>query len=246
MESAIRLKNISVEFERGAYREFRLKEVFLSMFKARTVETFPALKNIDLEIPKGEVFGIIGKNGAGKSTLLKVISGIIAPIQGKVETKGIVTPLLELGIGFHPELSGRENCELYASIFDYPPSFMKQKIQDIIDFSEIGEAIDSPIKHYSSGMYARLAFTLATDIKPDILILDEIFSVGDYGFQSKSAMRMNHLIDSGCTTLIVSHNLSFLRQRCTRVLWLEKGAVVQCGEAGAVIDAYQNQIEQFE
>ena len=212
----------------------------LSTHPAETA-TFWALQNINLEIKQGEVLGVIGRNGSGKSTLLRVISKIIAPTTGKVEVAGAISPLLELGGAFNGELTGRENARLYASIFKIPKDEIEELIPKIMAFSELGPFFDIPIKTYSSGMVARLAFSVSTQLRPDILLVDEVLSVGDEQFQKKCYFRIRKLIDRGSMVVVVSHSSSLIEQLSTRVLYLAKGQVVADGAPHAVIERYHKE-----
>ena len=197
-----------------------------------------ALNDVSFEIKKGEVVGIVGNNGAGKSTLLKVISGILRPTKGEVELGGNVVPMLELGSGFDFDLTGRENIFLNGAILGYSESFLKSKYDEIVAFSELGDFINIPVRNYSSGMVMRLAFSIASMVSPDILIVDEILAVGDAAFQEKSYARMTELMSHGTTVLLVSHNIDQIRKLCDRVVWLDHGNVVQIGDTATVCDAY--------
>lgn len=200
---------------------------------------FWALKDVSFSVRPGEVLGIIGRNGAGKSTILKVISGILKPTEGAVEVRGNIVPMLELGSGFDFDLTGRENIYLNGSILGYSRKFLDEKYDAIVDFSELGEFIEMPIRNYSSGMMMRLAFSIATVVNPEILIVDEILAVGDEAFQRKSRQRMLELMGGGTTVLFVSHSLDQVREMCDRVLWLDHGQVKMLGETKEVCDAYQ-------
>lgn len=200
---------------------------------------FWVFKDISFEVEKGDVVGIIGRNGAGKSTILKIISGVLAPTEGNVEIHGNIVPMLELGSGFDFELSGRENIFLNGSILGYSEKFIKEKYDEIVEFSELGEFIENPIRNYSSGMLMRLAFSIATIIEPEILIVDEILAVGDEAFQKKSKRKMLSLMGGGTTVLFVSHSISQIREMCNKVVWLEDGKLRMIGETKKVCDAYQ-------
>ena len=204
-------------------------------------QTFMALNGVDLTVYKGEALGIIGRNGAGKSTLLKIISGIYPPTSGSVALQGTLVPMLELGSGFDAELTGRENIFLNGAILGYPKDFLHDKAPEIIAYSELDRFIDRPLKTYSSGMLARLAFSIATVVQPDILIVDEILAVGDERFQRKSRARMLELMSGGATVLFVSHNLSQIRELCDRVIWLEHGRIRAQGDAKSLCDAYERE-----
>lgn len=234
------LQNVGMYFRKSTQKVDSFKEYIIRKFKGQiTYEEFRALSNINLEIQKGEVIGFVGLNGAGKSTLLKVVSGVQKPTVGKITVKGKVSPLLELGAGFDNDLTGRENIYLNGLILGYDKKFINSKLDEIIDFAEIREFIDTPIKNYSSGMKARLGFSIATVKVPQILIVDEVLSVGDGRFKKKSEERMLELIRSDATVLFVSHSLAQIRRLCTKVVWLEKGQVKMEGDTKEVCDAYE-------
>lgn len=205
-------------------------------------QDFTALEHVSFTVRRGETFGLIGRNGAGKSTMLKVISGILKPTEGSVVCHGNVVPMLELGSGFDMDLTGRENIFLNGAILGYSEEFLKEKYEEIVAFSELGQFIETPIRNYSSGMLARLAFSIATAVRPEILIVDEILSVGDAQFQAKSKARMLELMGGGTTVLFVSHNLEQIKEMCDRVVWLEQGKVRQLGETQDVCPAYQDAV----
>lgn len=216
-----------------------LKEYLVQKVQGKLkYEEFWALKNVNFDVQKGEVLGIIGHNGAGKSTLLKVISGILKPTEGTLEVRGNIVPMLELGSGFDTDLTGRENIFLNGSILGYSEQYLKDKYDEIVAFSELGKFIDIPIRNYSSGMLMRLAFAIATVVQPEILIVDEILAVGDADFQAKSKKRMMELMSGGATVLFVSHNIEQIREMCSRVLWLEHGEMKMIGETNTVCDKY--------
>ena len=197
-----------------------LKEYIVKLLQGKLVyNKLTVLDDITFSVEKGEVIGIIGRNGAGKSTLLKIISGVLQPTSGQVETFGNIVPMLELGAGFDAELSGKENIYLNGAILGYSEQFLNEKFDEIVEFSELGNFIEMPIRNYSSGMMARLAFSIATVVNPEILIVDEILSVGDVGFQNKSRARMMELMGGGTTVLFVSHSLNQIREMCNRVVW---------------------------
>ena len=206
-------------------------------------QDFYALKDVSFSVSRGEIIGIIGTNGSGKSTLLKVISGIYKPTKGNVVTAGRVAPMLELGSGFDYELSGRENIFLNGAIMGYSEDFLKSRYEEIIAFSELGEFIHQPIKTYSSGMMMRLAFSVATLVEPEILIVDEILSVGDERFQKKSYQRMMELMGGGTTVLMVSHDIGQIRNMCSRSIWLKHGSIQMDGDVQEVCDAYQQSLQ---
>ena len=201
--------------------------------------TFWALKDVSFEVFKGEVVGIIGRNGSGKSTLLKIIAGLFRPTEGSVRVQGSIVPMLELGSGFDPELTGRENVFLNGAILGYSKEFLKERFPEILEFSELGDFINMPLKTYSSGMMMRLAFSVATIVEPEILIVDEILAVGDEAFQKKSRSKMMELMGGGTTVLYVSHSLEQIRELCNRVIWLDSGKIVMQGAAEDVCDAYK-------
>lgn len=203
-------------------------------------DEFTALSHVSFEVRKGETLGLIGRNGAGKSTMLKVISGILKPTEGKVEVQGNVVPMLELGSGFDFDLTGRENVFLNGAILGYSERFLTEKYEEIVAFSELEQFMDTPIRNYSSGMLARLAFSVATVVKPEILIVDEILSVGDAAFQEKSRGRMLELMGGGTTVLFVSHSIEQIREMCSHVIWLDHGTVRADGAAQDVCKAYMN------
>jgi len=238
-----KLENVSVEFERHSLSQRSLRNALGRKLKGQKSEKITALKNINLEIRQGEHIGIIGKNGAGKSTLLRVLTKVIIPFEGKVvvdDSKNIA-PLLELGIGFQPDLSGRENCFVAGMLMGYSKIEIERRMNSIIDFAELKDFIDEPVKNYSSGMYARLAFALATDIDPQVLLVDEVFGVGDEFFMNKCMLRMRLLMSKGLTSIYISHNLDFLIAECNRLIWIENGEVMMDGESSVVASAYRNQ-----
>lgn len=235
----IKVDNVSMRFMLTHDRVQSLKEYMTKLLKGQLkYEEFWALKNVSFEVDKGEVVGIIGRNGAGKSTLLKIISGILRPTEGTVACNGSIVPMLELGSGFDSELTGRENIFLNGAILGYSKEFLEDKYDDILEFSELGRFIDMPIRNYSSGMLMRLAFSIATVVNPEILIVDEILAVGDAAFQEKSKARMMELMSGGTTVLFVSHNLEQIREICCRVIWLDEGSIKMMGETQKVCDAY--------
>ena len=235
----IEIKNVSVVFKRTTEKMTSLKEYFINSLKKKIKkEKFVALEDINITIKKGEIVGLLGLNGAGKSTLLKVISGIIKPTSGEVKLNGKMAPLIELGAGFDPELTGRENIFLNGSLLGFSKKELKDKIEDIIDFSELKEFIDIPLKNYSSGMYARLGFSIATIYAPEILIIDEVLSVGDFHFQEKSLNKIMEMIEKGTTVLFVSHDIEQVEKLCKKAIWLEKGKVKVIGDAKKICKEY--------
>lgn len=236
----VTVDNVSLKFKIDPNRANSLKEFCVRWLKRDLKsESFWALSGVSLEVEKGDVLGIIGHNGAGKSTLLKVISGIMKPTAGSVEAHGSIVPMLELGSGFDFELSGRENIYLNGAILGYSKPFLDSKYQQIVDFSELGGFIGAPLRTYSSGMLARLAFSVACVVEPEILIVDEILSVGDADFQEKSRARMMELMTGGTTVFFVSHSLEQIREMCNKVLWLEHGKVQAFGAAEQICFQYE-------
>lgn len=241
-QSTIQLENVSVCYRLPSERIGSFKEYAIRKLQRKVkITKFKALTDVSLQINKGEVFGLIGNNGAGKSTMLKVISKVLKPTKGRVVVYGKIAPLLELGAGFHPELSGRENVFLNGALLGYSRSEMEAVFDEIVEFSELEQFIDSPIRTYSSGMYARLGFAVATAYMPEILILDEILSVGDEAFQRKCNLRMTHFQQSGATVLMVSHALAMLEGMCNRVAWIDHGKIQKIGEPTEVIAAYRGE-----
>ena len=219
-----------------------MKHAFLNLFtkkkKKKKNDDFWALKDVSFNIGKGEVVGLIGSNGAGKSTLLKVVSGVMKPTKGKVKVKGVISPMIELGAGFDGNLTARENIYLNGAILGYSKEFLDDKFDEIVEFSELKDFLDVPVKNFSSGMTAKLAFSIATIVNPEILIVDEILSVGDIKFQEKSKRKMMEMIKGGTTVLYVSHSLESIKDLCTKVVWLEHGKVVKMGDTNKICDAY--------
>ncbi len=239
MNSALELKDITVRFNKFVVGDLTLKNKITRLLTGVQPETFTALNKVCLRVNKSERLGIIGRNGSGKSTLLRVIAGIIVPITGSVDVYERVTPLLELGIGFHPELSGRENCYLAGALLGIPPKELSEKMDSIVEFSGLGRFIDQAVKTYSSGMFVRLAFTLATETEPEVLLVDEVLGVGDEFFQRKCILRLQQMMDKGMATIIVSHNLDFLVTQCNRLIWIENGEIVLDGAPQEVADRYR-------
>lgn len=237
----INVDHVDMEYIMPVDRVSGLKEYIVKRLKGKIEKRrFQALTDVSFTVEPGEVIGIVGRNGAGKSTLLKVISGILRPTRGAVWHEGTIVPMLELGSGLDFDLTGRENIYLNGAILGYSKEFLAKKYEEILSFSELGEFIEMPVRSYSSGMVMRLAFSVATAVQPDILIVDEILSVGDEPFQQKSRKRMMELMSGGTTVLYVSHSLASVRELCDRVLWLEKGHVRMMGDVQEVCDAYQN------
>lgn len=240
MGGSIRFDNVGLCFRLHRERVTTLKEAVLGRFRhLSSTEDFWALQGISFEVKPGEAVGLIGHNGSGKSTLLRVTAGVLHPSEGTVEVTGRVAPMIELGAGFDPELSGRDNVFLCGALLGYTRKQMADKYDRIAAFTELGDMIDLPIKNYSSGMYARLGFAIATDVDPDILIIDEILAVGDERFQQKCNERMETIRSNGCTILYVSHSMDAVRKLCTRVVALHHGHVAFDGEPDAAIQKYR-------
>lgn len=233
------LENISVRYRIPSERVITFKEYMIRWLQRKISQVdFWALRHISFEVEKGSVFGIIGRNGAGKSTLLKLVARVLRPTEGRIQVVGRVAPLLELGAGFHPELDGRENIYLNGAMLGYSRSEMDEKIGRIIEFSELGDFIDAPLRTYSSGMWARLGFAVATDDKPDILIVDEVLGVGDEAFQRKCAARIESYRKLGATILMVSHDPALIRSMCQQVAWLDHGQLRAIGQPEEILQAY--------
>lgn len=237
---AIKIEHLSKVYKIFDKPTDRVKEA-LNPFRKRYSRDFYALNDVSLTIKKGETVGIIGKNGAGKSTILKIITGVLTPTSGSVQVNGRIASLLELGAGFNPEMTGIENIYMNGTIMGYSKEEMDDRVQEIIDFADIGEFIHQPVKMYSSGMFARLAFAVNVNVTPDILIVDEALSVGDVFFQNKCFKRMDALKKSGVTVLFVSHDIGSIRQLCDKCLWLENGGMRQYGNVEEVAAAYFNE-----
>ena len=240
-ENAIEVRNMSKRFKVDYDKAHTLKDKLL-FWKTSHVEIHEVLKNINMDIKKGETVALIGTNGSGKSTLLKLMTKIIFPNEGTIETNGKLTSLLELGAGFHQDFTGRENIYFNASIFGLTRKEIDARIQDIIDFSELGEFIDHPVRTYSSGMYMRLAFSVAINVDAEILLIDEILAVGDQHFQDKCYRKLKELKDSDKTIVIVTHSLDVVKDLCDRVVWIYKGELRLDGDPIYVIDEYLKQV----
>ncbi len=237
----IKIENVSMKFNLGIEKDSSLKQLFVNFFTKKKKEKnkeFWALKDIKIHINKGEVVGLIGSNGAGKSTLLKVVSGVMKPTKGTVNVNGVISPMIELGAGFDGNLTARENIYLNGAILGYSKKFLDEKFEEIVEFSELRDFLEVPVKNFSSGMTAKLAFSIATIVNPEVLIVDEILSVGDIKFQEKSKKKMMELIKGGTTVLYVSHSLESIKDLCTKVIWLEHGKVVEVGDTDKICDRY--------
>lgn len=240
----IRARDVSMKFNLGIDKGFSLKQGFVDLFdpkkrkKDKSKNDFWALRDVNFEVKRGEVIGLLGCNGAGKSTLLKIVAGVYKATSGTIETYGNVCPMIELGAGFDMDLSASENVFLNGSVMGYSKEFIESKYQEIVNFSELHDFMDVPVKNFSSGMTARLAFSIATIVDPEILIVDEILSVGDAAFQAKSEEKMLSMINGGTTVLYVSHSVESIQKLCTGAIWLDHGHMVQMGEPEAVCEAY--------
>lgn len=236
----IEVKDVEMHFNMNKEKIDSLKEYVIKLAKRQLMyEDFVALDKVSVDIKKGEVFGIIGYNGSGKSTLLKAIAGILKPTSGSIKVYGTIAPLIELGAGFDLDLTARENIFLNGSVLGFSKKTISDKFDEIVEFSELRDFLDVPMKNYSSGMVARIGFSVATMVRSDILIVDEILSVGDMLFQQKCEQRINTLMQGGTTVLIVSHSLEQIRRLCSRVLWLDHGKIKMLGDTKTVCDAYE-------
>ena len=237
----ITLENVSMKFNLGVEKNFSLKQAFIEFFsfkKKKKKDFFWALRDINFNVKAGEVVGLIGSNGAGKSTLLKVVSGVMKPSAGKVTVNGVVSPMIELGAGFDHELTAKENIYLNGAILGYSKQLIDEKFDEIVEFSELKDFLNVPIKNFSSGMIAKLAFSIATVVNPEILIVDEILSVGDIKFQEKSKKKMISMIKGGTTVLYVSHSLESIKELCTKVIWIEHGKIIKMGDTKEICEEY--------
>lgn len=236
---AIRVQDVSIRFNMSRDRVDSIKEYVIRAMKGQLFfDEFWALKNVSFDVKKGEVFGLVGLNGAGKSTILKVVAGVLKPTKGQVTVNGSIAPLIELGAGFDPDLTARENVFMNGAILGYDTAYMKERYQEIMDFAELEAFADVPVKNFSSGMYARLGFAIATMVKPEILIVDEILAVGDFRFQEKCQKRIAELIEGETTVLIVSHSNEMIKSFCNRVAWLEHGELREIGPAKEICEKY--------
>lgn len=239
MKYVIEVKKMSMSFNVLNEKVTSLKEFFIKFLKGNIkYRKFNALNNINFSIQKGEVVGLIGFNGAGKSTLLKLISGVLTPTEGSVTIEGRIAPLIELGAGFDPELTGRENVVLNSKLLGFSKKEIKDRMDSIIGFSELKDFIDIPLKNYSSGMLARLGFSIATSYTPEVLIVDEVLSVGDFHFQEKSIKKIHDMIQGGTTVFFVSHNIQQVRELCTRVIWIDNGNLKADGDVESITEEY--------
>lgn len=251
-KKALELKNVSIKFNLSKEKVDSLKVYVIKLLKRELkYNEFWALKDISFSLEKGDRLGVLGLNGAGKSTLMKVVAGVYKPTEGEVIRRGKIAPLIELGAGFNMEYTGRENIFLYGSVLGYSKAFLKEKYDEIVEFSELGEFIDVPMKNYSSGMRSRLGFAIATIVCPDILILDEVLSVGDAKFRKKSEAKIMKMFDEGVTVLFVSHSVAQVERLCNKAILLEKGRIIAQGDVLDVTKIYREmtddaQIKQAE
>lgn len=237
--------HVTIRFNLASQKIDNLKEYFIKLIKRELMfQEFLAVQDISFQVRQGEAWGLIGSNGSGKSTMLKAISGIIKPYKGSVTVNGSVAPLIELGAGFDAECTARENIFLNGCVLGHSQKFMQEHFDEIVEFAEIEKFLDSPVKNFSSGMKARLGFSIATMVKPDILIVDEILSVGDYKFQKKCEQRMQELLGGGTTLLYVSHNIDEVKRLCDHVIWIDHGKTRMIGETAAVCDAYMEEMKK--
>ena len=243
----INVKNVSMKFNLGIEKGFSIKQGFVDMFnkekKHKKKEEFWALRDVNFQVKKGEVIGFIGSNGAGKSTLLKIVAGVMKPTKGRVDSYGNICPMIELGAGFDPQLTARENIYLNGAVMGYTKELIDSKFNEIVEFSELKDFLDVPVQNFSSGMVARLAFSIATIVEPEILIVDEILSVGDIAFQAKSERKMLSMINGGTTVLFVSHSIEQIKKMCDRVVWLDHGKMIKIG-GKEICDEYKKFMEE--
>ena len=238
----IEVENVTIRFNLANEKIDNLKEYFIKLAKRQLMfQEFLAVKDVSFQIHKGEAWALIGSNGSGKSTMLKAISGIIKPYKGNIVVRGRIAPLIELGAGFDGNLTARENIFLNGCLLGHSEKYIAEHFQEIVDFSDLWNFLDSPIKNYSSGMRARLGFSIATMVRPDILIVDEVLAVGDYKFRQKCKQRMNQMLDNGTTLLFVSHSINEVKELCDHAIWLNKGEALMIGDVDTVCDAYAEQ-----
>lgn len=242
MKNAVEVNNVSMRFNLARERVDNIKEWFVRRLRGKqtAVDEFWALKDVSFNIPKGDSFALVGSNGSGKSTMLKIISGILTPTIGSVTINGSIAPLIELGAGFDMELTGRENVFLNGAVLGHSKKTMLEKYDEIIDFSELKQFEDVPVKNYSSGMLARLGFSVATMVKPDILIVDEILAVGDFAFQQKCQKRMEDMMSGGTTVVLVSHSADDVKRICKDAAWIDKGKLMYVGDCESALEQYIN------
>ena len=239
----IDVRDVTIRFNMASERIDNLKEYFVKLVRRELMfKEFLALQDISLQVRRGEAWGLIGTNGSGKSTLLKAICGILKPYKGTITVQGTIAPLIELGAGFDGDLTARENIYLNGAVLGYSKRFMQDHFDEIVDFAELRDFLDMPIKNYSSGMNARLGFAVATMVRPDILICDEVLAVGDYAFQQKCEQRMNEMREAGTTLLFVSHDIGTVKQICDHAIWIDKGRQMISGDVKEVTGAYMEAV----
>ena len=242
-KTVLKVDQVGMKFNLNSEKVDDLKDYIIKFLKHQLMyKEFWALKEISFEVQEGDRVGILGLNGAGKSTLLKVVAGVLKPTEGSVEIKGSIVPLLELGAGFDKQYTGKENIFLYGAMLGHSKEFIREKYEEIIEFSELGDFIDVPVKNYSSGMKSRLGFSIATVVEPDILILDEVLSVGDAKFRKKSENKIMSMIEKNVTVLFVSHSLEQVRRVCNKAILLEKGHIIAQGEIEEVAAVYESKL----
>jgi ABC-2 type transport system ATP-binding protein len=240
-ENVIQVRDVSMHFNLMEEKVDSIKEYVVKLLKGKLLyNDFIALNHVSFDVQKGDILGFIGFNGAGKSTLLKILAGVLTPTTGSVTVKGTIAPLIEVGAGFDPELTARENIYLNGAILGYSKAFIEQKFDSIIEFAELKDFVNVPVKNFSSGMYARLGFSIATAVQPDILIVDEVLSVGDFRFQEKCEKRIKEMIKDGVTILLVSHEMKMIERLCNKVIWLDHGRIKQLGKTIPVCEAYKH------
>ncbi len=242
-KTAVKVENVSILFNLSKEKVDNIKEYFIKLVTRKLhYNEFWALTDVSFEVEEGERLGILGFNGAGKSTMLKVIAGVLKPTKGSVKVNGVIAPLLELGAGFDLNYTGAENIYLYGATMGYSRKYIEERYDEIVEFSELGEFIDVPVKNYSSGMRARLGFAIATAVEPEVLILDEVLSVGDAKFRIKSENKIKSMFDKGVTVLFVSHNTAQVRRLCTKAILLDHGKIIANGEVNEVCDIYDKKV----
>lgn len=238
-DTVIQVKDVSMHFNLMEEKVDSIKEYIVKLLKGKLLyNDFVALDHVSFEVNKGDILGLIGFNGAGKSTMLKILAGVLTPTSGTIKVKGSVAPLIEVGAGFDPELTARENIYLNGAILGFSKSFLDKKFDSIIEFAELQDFINVPVKNFSSGMYARLGFSIATAVQPDILIVDEVLSVGDFRFQEKCERRIKEMIKDDVTIILVSHEMEMIEKLCNKVIWLDHGSVKKMGDTVSVCEAY--------
>ena len=243
-KKAVKVDNVSILFNLNKEKVDNIKEYFIKLVTRKLhYNEFWALTDISFEVEEGERLGILGFNGAGKSTMLKVVAGVLKPTKGSVKVNGVIAPLLELGAGFDMNYTGAENIYLYGATMGYSRKYIQERYDEIVEFSELGEFIDVPVKNYSSGMRARLGFAIATAVEPEVLILDEVLSVGDAKFRIKSENKIKSMFDKGVTVLFVSHNTAQVRRLCTKAILLDHGKIIANGDVNEVCDIYDERVK---